>query len=480
MKKTIFFLALVSGILMFASCSSHYDEIDEVVDQSVILTKSIEDMSSVCENYKVDSKLLRKYMRLSGKSKKEHYITPIVDGDDTLAYCVQYNEGWNIISGDKRCAPVMITSDSGNCNTSDYDIQGLLDYIKGIGSCNSGEIISTWGFLSNNESVVQKTRAGGSPESFTVGMWRAIDTILIDEITEIPHIIQAQWSQSAPWNMFTPYVNNQNSPVGCSVVAAGQILHHYRKSNAMNVQFPTIGWPGTGTTTFPDKDTPGAMDALRWSTMAVSMADYNYDYTALMLAYLGQEIMHVGYGDTSTVVTIDGVEDAFEWGKLNYEEYIGYDWDEVYYSLLKGSPVCIYTAMECNPDTNKHVYIIDRYRVEETYYSINCWWDPDYVVSEEEYYSHDPARFIETASGDKEKEFVESRIVYTYWGMNWGYAIPSYDSRFYMSRSYNQGGRDEAGIIPSSDHINPTFWDTPIGRTGNVQKIFYNFENKVN
>ena len=71
MKKTIFFFALVSGILMFASCSSHYDEIDEVVDQSVILTKSANGTStSIDVIYDVDLKLLKKYLRLSGKDKK--------------------------------------------------------------------------------------------------------------------------------------------------------------------------------------------------------------------------------------------------------------------------------------------------------------------------------------------------------------------------------------------------------------------------
>lgn len=480
MKKTVLLFTLVSVILMFVSCTSHYEEeINEVMEQqSVPLTRASDSLQDDGD-YNVDSRLLAKYLRLSGKSMRQHSVIPLVEDGDTLAYCIQYEDGWDIISGDKRCAPVMITSDSGICNIHDYDIQGLLDYIKDIKHSNTGEVISTWGFLSNekgSDSTTPITRAGGSPESFTVGMWRAIDTVLVDEVTQIPHIIQAFWSQSSPWNMFTPYINGQKSSVGCSVVAAGQIIHHFRKNNAMGVVFPVEAEADNGSSNYNVDN----MNALRWSTMALSMMDENYDQTALMLGYLGQEIMDVVYGIGSTGISVGGVEEAFDWGQLDYDEYNGYDWDAIHYSLLEGSPVCVYTKMKIEPNTNKHVYIIDRYRKEETYYAINCWWDPDYVVSEEEYYSHDPERFIETASGDKEKEFVQSRIVYTYWGMNWGYANSSYDSRFYMSRSYNQGGRDEAGIIPSSDHINATFWDTPIGQTGDVQKIFYNFENKLN
>ena len=72
------------------------------------------------------------------------------------------------------------------------------------------------------------------------------------------------------------------------------------------------------------------------------------------------------------------------------------------------------------------------------------------------------------------------RIAYTYWGMNWGYANSSYDNRLYMSRSYTAGEMDNTGTVLTNDYIYPTYWATPIGETGNVQKIFYNFENKLN
>ena len=61
MKKTIFFVALVSGILMYASCSSHYDEINEVVVQSVPLTKSADGTSSIDVKYDVNLKYVKFY-----------------------------------------------------------------------------------------------------------------------------------------------------------------------------------------------------------------------------------------------------------------------------------------------------------------------------------------------------------------------------------------------------------------------------------
>lgn len=480
MKNTIFFFVFMLGILMFVSCTSHYEEeINQVMEQqSVPLTRASDSLQDDVD-YKVDSRLLAKYLRLSGKSMRQHSVIPLVEDGDTLAYCIQYEDGWDIIAGDKRCAPVMIKAETGVCNVYDYDIQGLLEYIKNIRNSNSAELVPAWEFISKPDERASSSimpRGMGGPESFRIGMWRAIDTVLIDEETQIPHIIQAFWAQNQPWNMFTPYINGQKSSVGCSVVAAGQIIHHYRKTNPMGVEFP-ISATALNISSFYDEEN---MNALRWSTMALNMADENYDQTALMLGYLGQHIMNVGYGVGSTEISIDGVEDAFDWGELNYDSYNGYDWNRVHGSLMGGSPVCVYTSMKIDPQTAKHVYIIDRYKIKDTYYAINCWWDPDYQVSEEEYYSYDPSRFIETAGGEKEKVFEESRIIYTYWGMNWGYANSSYDNRLYMSRSYTAGGMDDAGIIPSSDYIYPAFWATPIGETGNVQRIFYNFENKLN
>ena len=53
----------------------------------------------------------------------------------------------------------------------------------------------------------------------------------------------------------------------------------------------------------------------------------------------------------------------------------------------------------------------------------------------------------------------------------------NYNNRFYMSRSYNAGGYDDAGYIPSSDHINVPYWDMSIGRTSTVRRIYTDFRS---
>ena len=215
---------------MFASCSSHYDEIDEVVDQSVILTKSANGTStSIDVIYDVDLKLLKKYLRLSGKDKKQHSIQPLQLDGSILAYCIQYEEGWEIISADKRCAPVMISSEMGVCNVEDFDVQGVLEHINNVRKNNSENIIPTWEIIQSNgkhSNMRALTRGGGSEESFTIGMWRVIDTVLVEEVEEIPHIIKANWDQGEPWNNCMRYIGmDMHAELGSLTVAAGQIIH---------------------------------------------------------------------------------------------------------------------------------------------------------------------------------------------------------------------------------------------------------------
>lgn len=483
MKKTIFFFALVSGILMFASCSSHYDEIDDVVDQSVILTKSANGTStSIDVIYDVDLKLLKKYLRLSGKDKKQHSIQPLQLDGITLAYCIQYVDGWEIISADQRCAPVMMISDTGICNIDDFDIKGLLNHIADVRNSNSENIISTWKIISTNCNSVDLspiTKAGGSPESFAIGMWRAIDTVLVDEVIETPHIIQANWAQDTPWNDCMRYIGvNEHALVGSFTVAAGQIIHHYRKVNSHGVEFPTGAYPGVDSTDFSTDLNYNMKDSLRWSSMPLDTNGANTRYVAIMLAYLEQDVMRFGSYLNNYPTYIDSISSPFRWGALSYNQRDGYNFDDIYYSLINGSPVCVYAYAITSNARTTHAYIIDRYRKTDTYYAITCRWDPDYVVSEEEYYANDPEMFIESASGD-EKVFTKGLITYTYWGMNWGLSetVTNFNNRFYMSRSYNAGGYDEAGYIPSSDYINSPYWDMSLGRTSSVIRMYSDFRS---
>ena len=298
-------------------------------------------------------------------------------------------------------------------------------------------------------------------------------------MVEIPHIVQAHWSQDTPWNDCMRYIGvDVQEAVGSFTVAAGQIIHHYRKVNPRGVKFPTGAYPGVDSTDFSTDINPDYKDELRWASMPLNCNEPNTRNVAIMLAYLEQDVMKFGNHLNYIPGYLDSISCPFRWGALSYEMRNGYNFDDIYYSLLNGSPVCVYALATTNNARTTHAYIIDRYRKADTYYAITYRWDPDYIVSEEEYYANNPEMFIESASGD-EKVFTKGLITYTYWGMNWGLSESgtNYNNRFYMSRSYNAGGYDDAGYIPSSDHINVPYWDMSIGRTSTVRRIYTDFRS---
>lgn len=461
------FLMLLGAFGNFACSSIH----EEPVDACNLITKSEE---GVAQNlFKLDREMLERYLKILGREVVS--IEPYNIGLDTLAYYVKYLNGWEIVPADIRLAPSMIQSEQGACDKGDEDIQGLLQYVLELRRHPDGEISNTWKFLLSNNSDINVTKGGMWSDEviYTTGMWRAIDTCLITEEIEIPHIVSTIWSQGYPWNEFRPIVEGTNVPVGCGAVATGQIIHHYRKNNAMNLQIPASAQSGSGVSNFST-----TLVVPSWNTMALNKYDDNTLDVALFLAYLGQEIMHHNYNSATggTVVNIDGVDRAFYWGKLNYDSRNSYNYLSTRGSLENGSPVCMYSSLTADSQGNTHVYIIDRYKENRTYYSINCVWDENYRVSEREYYSN-PPEFFEQSAGSDEKEIQIDALVYTYFGMRWGYASQNFDSRWYMVREKIASSSDEAGIIDGYNVYYQPYWETSVGTVNGVSKMYYNFRN---
>ena len=124
MKKE-FFTTLALGLFLFASCSQ--DEVlNEVVETATVSTRSTEDSVVSNNDYKVDYTLLQKYLKLTKKDADVQAITPLVREGDTLAYGVQYTQGWDFIAADQRLTPVMAYSKVG------FFPQPLTEPIEGL------------------------------------------------------------------------------------------------------------------------------------------------------------------------------------------------------------------------------------------------------------------------------------------------------------------------------------------------------------
>ena len=86
------------------------------------------------KDYNVNIDMVNGYLRLTKRIDDLRSITPLTIDQDTLAWAVQYQDGWQVFSGDSRMAPVMISSEEGELDLKEQSpntnaVNGLLYYI---------------------------------------------------------------------------------------------------------------------------------------------------------------------------------------------------------------------------------------------------------------------------------------------------------------------------------------------------------------
>ena len=461
MKKSNFFATLALGLFLFASCSQ--DEVlNEVAKTATVSTRSTEE-AVTGNDYKVDYLLLQKYLKLTKKDVNVQSVTPFVREGDTLAYCVQYTQGWDVISGDQRLSPTMMASDNGVFSESILGVEELLEYIISLRTTTEGEKNTVWDFLT--EKSLSNTTFSTRTNKYTVGMWRAQDTIYESNSEVIQHIITTQWGQSYPWNEYTPLDNGEYTPTGCVANAVGQVIYHYRKDNPYR-EIPTVvDTVMNGNTKFSNYTLSG-WDLMEKDTWQI----------AKFLAYIGDDIMGLTYQKDNTTGYPSDVIEALNYFGFTYTKTTAYNFSTILSSLQSNHPIIIFSTIK--DEESGHAFIVDRYKIQTDEIYLNCVWDPNYVVSEEEYYANPPEMFIETADGG-DKVFILKQMEDTYWGMNWGWNGTDNDV-FYAARHYVAPFEDEAGSSPGMDVIYTVSWPAGGYTMNGVTSMFYNIIDNQN
>ena len=216
MKSKLF---IVSLCVAMCACNDNAFINEPVQENEVVMSRSGETPSS--ENYTVTPEMVCKYLNIARKGKTIDSLTPVIENGDTLAYVAQYADtlGWDLISGDRRLDPILGFSTSGILNINDTDnpsvnaLQGMLDIVRDIKASNKTDKNQVW------ESLESKTYNRIMPREMGVGMWIALDTASENEIYTSQRLIKTKWGQGSPWNIYTPYIDNQHCVVGCVGVA---------------------------------------------------------------------------------------------------------------------------------------------------------------------------------------------------------------------------------------------------------------------
>lgn len=440
----IFNLFTVCAILLMVSCNTAEDiDVPEMPHQQKSRMRV-----GANTDFAVSEQLLLRYVNSVSPNKAIEDITPIIrNTNDTLAFIVQYTEGWDLISADTRIMPNLACSEVGVLDSTQYNSNGdggivnILNYVEQIKQSSDTTINTTWKFFQPNASASAPDN-GIAPYADVAGMWIPVDTQYVDDGRYVSHLISTHWHQDAPYNNVCPLVylggtyQYQNSYAGCGPIACGQVIYQYLKTNNPH------------SVVIPANCVTGANKHLVYSNFSTSQwtnLTTPGDNLSIYITYLGQEIMGAEYIPYLTPdaklhrevgVNSDACCDALDWAHFQYSQSEDFNWQNIVSSLLSSHPIIV-TANDASLK-NGHVFIIDAINKTDLRAYITYEWRDGYHPTDWELQTC-PGWMFETAikpdfkgDGDlyEEEVVLDSNIKIA---MNWGHGN-SDDNIFYLLR----------------------------------------------
>lgn len=284
---------LVASVMLLALMASCNQDAVESVDDSFFGSatrangKPLEiDYSALDTYYFVTDKDVESYIHfkklLAEGEKREFEVREVVplglNDKATLAYLLNYNDGWEIIAADKRAPLVLVSSETGNFGIKDAptntmawieSLEADVLFLRTFVDRPKWADDETWKnmLLSNdfwlsinadNEYIARNmsnTRMvdpdlpldppiGGNdsiPFPF-LGHWELYSSQTnSEELSNTGHLTSTAWHQEEPYNNYMPYRTDypgMHAFAGCSAVACAQMLYYLNTHYGYPVYVP--------------------------------------------------------------------------------------------------------------------------------------------------------------------------------------------------------------------------------------------------
>ena len=383
--KTFLYLLSVTAVL---SC-----EKSDVLDANPLNAGTFSDDKAMCSDFNVSLETAT-YAASFLDTATLVSIEPVVyNSCDTVAYVVDYDMGWKVLSADMRATPVLVSSPKGHYDInaqnpgSKYWIQKLLDDVSALKqdkrSISYAELkrdknYQFWksmylGAIARKHSDSLKTKLKSirkiKGSGYTIKKYfckRLLSSKRIDYTTHfVGERTSTRWGQESPWNECLPLIwseekaMNVSAYVGCTAVAMGQLLYHaHRKWGVPSGLYHGAHFTGTAS---DKKYVPGVYvaNSSRWDMMAKLKGKRSDStiYVSEFFAELGNKL-NIKYSS-------DG---SRAWPSVNVIKDYGLTWDEGNYNrsviednLRKSIPVMIVSYSK-SVETGKkegHTWLID-------------------------------------------------------------------------------------------------------------------------
>ena len=372
-----------------------------------------------------------KFRQLEGKSKGVEVVLTSISSIrfDTLPclYVIQYREGFEIISADKR-SPVPIAMNSQGTYTDCEDKDGLGGHLSLVASeiwlslndylpvaqeeeqhrINSS--LDFWKCISADSTRILKGNRGRIPNGF----WEMVEVDSEEEVFDsIPHLTTTLWHQNSLYNYYCPEDKDTNNiirrcPAGCVAIAGAQMLYYLHNKDGV----PTTS-PHSGYCTGYVFDNSYFHVFWNYSSATWDLMESPYvvdTCEALLIGDIGKRLNMDYSWDGSGAPVEDLVASVFApygWNSIFLDEYNS---SIIVCSLQEGYPVvCAGYRINRGVDKIGHAFLVDRYKRTRTRTRVTWRW-----VSLED----DPG--ASTILLPPDDEFIYSSPHITYYGMNWG------------------------------------------------------------
>lgn len=278
-----------------------------------------------------------------------------LDASAYYVFNVGEDQGFVIVSGDDRVAPILGYTDSGH-----FDETDVPDFLRSWLEGYAREVESMEGYApTGKRRAMERTKRAIVPMTTT------------------------RWGHGHPYNSKTPVVDGKQSPVGCSPSIFAQLLYYYREKvgNSIPVTVPAYTSNDMTLSAIP------AGTLLDWDNM-LDQYTYNSGYTtaqadavANLMLYSGKAMSSLYYSNTTLTTTrnfVSGLVDYFGFDNsiayIDREYYSDEEWeDAIYNELANGRPVS-YFSFSQNAGHNLLVDGYDGYGL----YHINWGWGGKY------------------------------------------------------------------------------------------------------
>ncbi len=429
---------LSACIFIIVSCVSCYNSplgLDTLVENTSleIQTKSLPNDDLFVSMDDVECYI--KFKELSaGKDIAVRSIVPVYgQGNRPLAYLLNYENGWELVSGDRRISPVLAGSEDGSLCLDSYPqpihdwINRILEQIVLLQQQPNGSLflkqreeffssnLDFWNAITVDEifltHLYSSTLTKSGEEEIPIdpsipGHWELVSVLNnYKDYSANYGISLPDWHYSSPYNAYSPlksYSQTERASAGCVAVAGALLLYHFHNSTAVPALSPAFGsvsgHVGSGySQEFSD-----------YSSSPWSLMQTNPNYCALLIGSVGKAV-NMDYEDADSYSDIDSLVNNVMIPNNLYASYSGgYNLSQVASSLQNNSPVLIRGGYFNNPYYSGHAFLIKGYVCYRRCIMYEYHWV--YEIDPEEIQPVAPSRF--------EYDYTSGDIVEI--SMNWG------------------------------------------------------------